>query len=170
MVSVELGTIADVDAVADLWVDLAAGQREFGSHLLAEENRATVREAIAQSAVADELLVARAEREGQPEANEPAAEIVGFVTVSVESGTYDRDVTRGLVQNIYVVADRRGDGIGSELLTEAETRLAEAGADAISLEVMADNEAARRFYRRHGYDPHRVELEKSVESDTLTKE
>jgi ribosomal protein S18 acetylase RimI-like enzyme len=170
MVSVELGTIADVDAVADLWVDLAAGQREFGSHLLAGENRATVREAIAQSAVADELLVARAEREGQREANEPATEIVGFVTAGVESGTYDRDVTRGLVRNIYVVADRRGDGIGSELLTEAETRLAEAGADAISLEVMADNEAARRFYRRHGYAPHRVELEKSVESDTLTKE
>ena len=46
MVSIELGTIADVDAVADLWVDLAAGQHEFGSQLLAEENRATVREAI----------------------------------------------------------------------------------------------------------------------------
>jgi len=170
MVSVELGTIADVDAVADLWVDLCAGQREFGSHFLAEENRARVREAVAQNAVADELLVARADPEVRDESDESAAEIVGFVTVSVESGTYDRDVTRGLVQNIYVVAHRRGDGIGSELLAEAETRLAEAGADAVSLDVMADNEAARRFYRRHGYAPHRVELEKSVESDTLTKE
>jgi ribosomal protein S18 acetylase RimI-like enzyme len=74
------------------------------------------------------------------------------------------------VQNIYVTPNHRGEGIGSELLAEAETRLAEAGADAVSLEVMADNEGARRFYRRHSYGPHRVELEKSVESDTLTKE
>jgi len=34
----------------------------------------------------------------------------------------------------------------------------------VALETMADNEAARRFYRRHGYEPHRIELER--ESDT----
>ena len=159
MVTVESGTTEDADAVADLWVALAEGQREFGSHLLAAENRSAVREAIVRSAVAGELLVAR--REG---------EIVGFLTFTVESGTYEQDATRGLVQNIYVVADARAEGIGSELLTEAEERMAAAGVDSIALEVMADNDAARRFYRRHGYSPHRVELEKSVENDTLTKE
>jgi ribosomal protein S18 acetylase RimI-like enzyme len=176
MVSIENGSVEDVDAVADLWVELAAGQREFGSHLFAGENRATVREAIAKNAVADELLVARAESETEEATDEPetdseqSSEIVGFVTFSIESGSYDRDVTRGLVQNVFVVSDHRGQGIGSDLLGEAETLLAERGADAISLEVMADNEEARRFYQRHGYTPHRIELEKSVENDTLTKE
>jgi ribosomal protein S18 acetylase RimI-like enzyme len=28
---------------------------------------------------------------------------------------------------------------------------------------MAKNEAARRFYRRHGYEPFRVELEKELD-------
>jgi len=164
MVAIERGSIGDVDAVTDMWVDLAEGQREFGSHLFADGNRTTVREAIARNAVGDQLLVAR------DESSDDRTEIVGFVTFGVESDGYDQDVTRGVVRNIYVEPDRRGDGIGSALLDAAETRLAERGADAVSLDVMADNEDARRFYRRHGYAPHRVELEKSVENDTLTKE
>ncbi|NEU56464.1 N-acetyltransferase [Halorussus sp. MSC15.2] len=160
MVSVELGSTADADAVADRWVELAAEQREFDSHLSADANRSAIREAIAQSAVADELLVARTD----------GGDIVGFVTFGTESSNYEQDVTRGVVQNIFVVPERRGEGIGSELLRAAERRLAESGADALALEVMAANDDARRFYRRHGYAPHRVELEKSVESDTLTKE
>lgn len=159
MVTVELGRIDDVDAVADLWVALAGEQRDFGSHLLAAENRTRIRDAIARNAIADELLVART-----------GNDVVGFLTFGVESGTYEQDVIRGVVRNIYVVADVRDEGIGTLLLTEAERRLADAGVDVVSLEVMADNDAARRFYRRHGYGPHRVELEKSVESDTLTKE
>jgi hypothetical protein len=35
---------------------------------------------------------------------------------------------------------------------------------------MAANAAARRFYERHGYRTHRVELEKSARSDTHSKE
>ncbi|WP_135852629.1 GNAT family N-acetyltransferase [Halorussus salinus] len=185
MVTVEVGTTADADAVADLWVELAEGQREFDSHLLPGENRQQVRESVAQHAVADELLVARADgatadADGESVSTETGdatdseeatdSELIGFVTVIVESSNYEQDVVRGVVQNIYVVPARRGEGIGSALLDAAEARLAEAGADAVSLEVMAANADARRFYRRHGYAPHRVELEKSVESDTLTKE
>ena len=199
MVSIEVGTTADTDAVADLWVELAEGQREFDSHLLPGENRQQVRESVAQHAVADELLVARTDEadaetdaesvftetdDGGDETDGAAddasaptdaeestdSELVGFVTFGVESSNYEQDVVRGVVQNIYVVPARRGEGIGSALLDAAEERLAAAGADAVSLEVMAANADARRFYRRHGYASHRVELEKSVENDTLTKE
>jgi ribosomal protein S18 acetylase RimI-like enzyme len=38
------------------------------------------------------------------------------------------------------------------------------------LEVLAGNETARRFYETHGYEPHRVEMEKAPESDNHTKE
>ena len=172
MVTIELGSTDDADAVVDRWVALADGQREFGSHLLAAENRRTVRENVVRRAVADELLVARDRRADAREESESQDDghIVGFVTFGVESGSYEVDVTRGVVQNVFVVPDRRGEGIGSTLLRSAESRLADMGADAVALDVMADNDDARRFYRRHGYRPHRVELEKSVESDTLTKE
>jgi ribosomal protein S18 acetylase RimI-like enzyme len=159
MVAVETAGVEDVSELADRWVELAESQRAFGSHLLAEENHEAVRDAFAQQAIADRLLVARDE-----------GAIVGFVGFTTESGAYEQDTDRGIVRNIYVVPDRRGEGIGSELLGAAESTLAEAGAETIALDVLADNDAARRFYRRHGYRPQRIELEKRLESDTLTKE
>ena len=157
MVTIDAPGADAAEAITDLWVALAAGQREHGSHILAAENRARIRERILRHAVNETLLVAREEG------------VVGFVTVERESGTYAQDDTRGVVTNLYVRPEHRGDGVGSALLRAAEDRLRELGVDAVALEVMADNEAARRFYRRAGYEPHRVELEKRVESDTHSR-
>ncbi len=148
-------TTADADDVVDLWVTLAHGQRAYDSHIVPESNRSAVRESVLRHIVADELLVARED-----------GDLAGFVMFTVESGQYDQDVRRGVVQNLYVAPDHRNRGIGTELLTAAEAALDEHGVDRIALDVMASNDDARRFYRRHGYTPHRVELEKSPESDT----
>jgi ribosomal protein S18 acetylase RimI-like enzyme len=142
--------------IADRWVELAREQRAFGSHLYAAQNRATIREAIIRHIVADGLLVARDEQEN----------IVGFVMFGPESERYEQDVSQGVIRNIVVRPDHRNEGIGAELLSEAESALRDAEFDVVSLSALADNEAARRFYARKGYEPHRVELEKPLESDT----
>jgi len=147
---------SEADTVADLWVALAQGQRAHDSHLLAGQNRTRVRERLARYAATGQVLVARAP------ASESERRIVGFVMFVTRSDRYEVDCRRGLVENLYVVPDRRGEGIGSALLARAERRLRETGV--VSLEAMADNEAARRFYRRHGYEPHRVEFEKSTDT------
>jgi len=157
-VTIEAGGSDDIDAVTELWVRLAAGQREHGSHLLPEENRTAIRESVARHAVGDTLLVARAE------------DVVGFAMVVIETGTFEQDCTRGVVENLYVVPERRGEGVGTALVEAAEATLADRGADVVSIEVMADNERARGLYRRLGYDPHRIELEKPVKSDTHSKD
>jgi len=143
-------------AITDQWVDLATDQRAYGAHILPEQNRATIRDAVLKHIIADELLVAV---EG--------GSILGFVMFTVETGEYEQDVRRGLVRNIYVAEPHRGAGVGSQLLEAAESRLADRGVDVVSLDVMATNDAARRFYRRHGYTPHRIGLEKPTENDTL---
>ena len=144
------------DSIADRWVALAEDQRTYDSHIVPAENRGTIREAILHHVVADEALVCRD--------NEA---VVGFVTFTVETGQYEQDTSRGLVQNIYVAPEYRNRGLGTKLLTAAEESLAARGVETVALEVMATNENARQFYRDRGYSPHRVELEKSVESDTL---
>ena len=149
----------DVDALADMWVELAADQRGHGSHLLAAANRSRIRETFTRHVITDTVRVAVAD-----------STLVGFVTFDVETETYAQDVTRGLIHNIYVRPSHRGRGIGDELLTVAETELVETGVDVVALQVLADNEAARRLYRRRGYTPHRLELEKSIETDTLTSD
>ncbi|OYR48122.1 MULTISPECIES: GNAT family N-acetyltransferase [unclassified Halorubrum] len=157
-------TVDDVDDVTDLWVALAEDQRSHGSTLLAEPNRTAVREWVARSVVTGELLVARdGDLDGAP---------VGFVGFSIDREGYERDRVRGTVSNLFVVSERRGEGIGADLLDAAERALAAAGAETVALEALADNDRARAFYDSRGYDLHRVELTKSLservgdESDT----
>lgn len=136
------------DALTELWLDLADGQRQYGSHVCVEQNRTQIRESLLRYIAGDRVLVARCES------------LCGFVMFTIERGEFEQDVTRGVVENLYVTPDSRREGIGSALLARAEATLTDRGADVISLGVMATNEAARRFYRSHGYDPHRIEMEK----------
>ena len=152
---VEPPGIDEADAIADAWVALAADQQSYDSYLLPEENRPTARESVCRSIVTGGMLVARTEDH----------DLAGFVQFSIESGAYETSVRKGLVENLYVAPDQRDAGVGSRLLEAAESALVTDGAEAIVLDVMADNEAARRFYRRHGYDPHRITMLKAVEND-----
>jgi GNAT superfamily N-acetyltransferase len=51
---------------------------------------------------------------------------------------------------LLVAADRQSTGVGSRLLSEAESQAREF-ANHMVLLVTADNAGARRFYERHGY-------------------
>lgn len=155
-------------ALADLWVALAGGQRDYGSHVEPTANRTRIRESIVRHIVNSELLAASdaGTDGGTGTGADTDGDLVGFVMFGTEEGTFAVDQARGFVENLYVRPDRREEGIGSALLAAAERRLSERGVDAVALEVMADNRSARRFYRRAGYEPHRVELEKPVGSDT----
>ena len=150
----------EADRLADLWVELARDQRAHGSHIRAESNRSSVREGLSRHIVSGGVLVARTDH----------GALAGFVQFAPEGQNYEQDIDRGVVENLYVRPEHRGKGVGSELLSRAEQQLFEAGVNRVGLEVLAPNEAARRFYERHGYEPHRVELEKSPESDNHTKE
>jgi ribosomal protein S18 acetylase RimI-like enzyme len=145
------GETEDVDAVARLWVELAAEQLAHGSRLETTANREIVRDACLRHAVAGTLFVL--DRGGT---------IEGFVTCSVETGRYELTETRGLVENIYVAPNHRSQGHGRALLSRAETELRERGCTVIALEAMAANDRARQFYRAAGYDAHRVAYEKSL--------
>ncbi|WP_418280726.1 GNAT family N-acetyltransferase [Halorubrum sp. DTA98] len=152
-VRVTPATADDIEAVTDRWVELASSQREYGSTLLSDGNRETVRDSVARGVVTGELFVAR----------DDADRIVGFVGFSLDHGGLDRDRRRGVVDNLYVDPDRRGDGIGSALLSAAERALRSAGATEVGLEAMTANDRARSFYRSHGYEPHRVVLRKRID-------
>lgn len=152
-VTVELPDMSQADEIAELWTTLAAGQREYGSHIEAADNRDQIYQSIVRHVTADRLLVARME------------DICGFVMFMLEQGSFEQDATRGFVENLYVRPEDRNEGIGSALLRAAERALWDRGADTVALNVMAANEDARRFYRRHGYEPYRVELEKGLDEE-----
>lgn len=153
---IESADVGDADILADLWVDLTDEQQVFGTHIRAEDNRSRIREDLVRRIITGEVLVARGDVEG-------SGNVAGFVSFGLETKRYEHDVQRGVVYNLYVRPGHRNEGVGRELLAEAERTLAEQGVDLVSLQAMADNEAARRFYERHGYRAHRVELEKRLD-------
>ncbi|WP_096389132.1 GNAT family N-acetyltransferase [Halopenitus persicus] len=160
--AVVAATMADLDALVDLWLALASDQREEGSHLRARPNARVVRDRLAEAIVAEEVFLARS-TDTAPGRDDPAErDPIGFVLVSRERGSYERDVDRGFIDALFVKPGARDGGIGSSLLDRGERRLATAGVDAVAIEAMASNVDARRLYRRHDYEPHRVELEKEL--------
>ena len=150
----------DLDAVTAMWVDLATDQCRHGSHLVADDNASAAREGLAGRVVADGLRVAGGD------------DPVGFVTFELERGQYKQDRSRGLVHDLYVVPEWRDKGVGSRLLSAAETALADRGAEVVAVQALAPNAAARRMYERHGYTVHRVEMERPVadRNDTNTSD
>lgn len=57
----------------------------------------------------------------------------------------------GHIITIDVLPRARRSGVGSKLLGTAESRFKEKGSEAVLLETAVDNDAAIRFYKRHGY-------------------
>lgn len=161
--TIEHAVAADLDAIADCWVELATDQRRHGSHVLPEANRRTMREILVTHRFVDGLLVARVD-----------GVLAGFASFSVENGSLELDTTRGLLSNLYVRPAYRDRGIGTALLERVEDELEARGVETLRLEVMAANEAARRFYERAGYDRARVAMERSLgtsaKNDTHSRE
>jgi ribosomal-protein-alanine N-acetyltransferase len=62
----------------------------------------------------------------------------------------------GHVKDIAVRGERRGEGIGSQLLERALGVLDARGAGSVKLEVRANNERAQALYRRYGFDHRRT--------------
>jgi GNAT superfamily N-acetyltransferase len=56
-----------------------------------------------------------------------------------------------LLDELYVVPEWRGRGLGSALLSAAETVTRERGGELLEINVDGGDTAARRFYQRHGY-------------------
>lgn len=56
------------------------------------------------------------------------------------------------IDEYYVRPAHRGGGIGGRLLDVAEAEFRRTGCTNVSLQLARDNDAARRFYLRRGYD------------------
>ncbi len=85
----------------------------------------------------------------QPEPDWPPAD-VGTIQGILRTGGV------GAVQNVGVVPEHRGQGLGKCLLQQAINGFLRCGMDTAALEVTALNETAVRLYLRMGFDVHEV--------------
>lgn len=80
-------------------------------------------------------------------------EVVGYVVADVID-SHGRDL--GHIKDIAVRESRRGEGIGTLLLTRAFAVLETEGVGSVKLEVRESNENARSLYRTHGFEHRRT--------------
>ena len=103
--------------------------------------------AVAQTVIADRrhgfILVARA-----PDAS-PIGVAYASSLLSLEHGGVS-----GWIEELYVLPQWRGWGIGSRLITEVVARAKESGWRALDLEVEASHQRVISLYARHQFQPH----------------
>lgn len=81
--------------------------------------------------------------------------------VGTAMGGYDGH--RGWIYSVAVDPDHRGRGLGTELVSELESRLAAMGCVKVNLQVRTDNTEVIDFYHHLGYgDDHVIGLGKRI--------
>ena len=119
---------SDYEQVIELWRSI-----EKGVHLGRSDTSAEIEKKLSR----DPDLFLVAESEGA---------IIGAVI-----GGFDG--RRGLIYHLAVTASFRGQGIGSELMTELESRLRAKGCLKCYLLVTVDNIEVADYYIRRGWQP-----------------
>lgn len=135
---IEAATDADVPALTDLLSVLFDEEVEFTPDPEAQR-RGLLR--IIRNPEVGVVLVAKE--------NSVVLGMVGLLyTVSTAMGG-----RVALLEDMIVVPEARGSGVGSRLLQEAVAFAEARGCGRITLLTDKTNKAAQRFYQRHGFEP-----------------
>jgi ribosomal protein S18 acetylase RimI-like enzyme len=78
---------------------------------------------------------------------EPAGYLLAVYVFSLEFQGLTAEI-----DEFYVIPEHRSLGIGAAMLTAAEEQFRIEHCTNVSLQLGRSNEAARKFYRRHGFD------------------
>jgi ribosomal protein S18 acetylase RimI-like enzyme len=65
----------------------------------------------------------------------------------------------------YVLPELRGRGVGRLLMEAAYAEMRQAGATTVALEMVANNDVARRFYEREGFTTTFVQMHRRLGPD-----
>lgn len=86
--------------------------------------------------------------------------VVGYaVVVYQESPPVFERGPKGSIEEVYVVPDRRGEGIATALMDRVEQWAAKRGCERTELSVNADNDAAIALYESRGYSIRRHRMD-----------
>lgn len=89
--------------------------------------------------------------------------VVGYVYAGIEPESFKELRARaGYIHDILVSDDRRGSGVGAQLIEAAVAWLREQGMPRVLLWTAAPNENARRLFEAHGFRATMVEMTREL--------
>ena len=92
---------------------------------------------------------------------EEGKKIVGYIYGNIIEQAWREGLTAE-IENMLVLAELRGQGIGSSLLEKLEEEAKARGAARIVVEAFAGNSKAMEFYRKRGFMEHAVKFEGQI--------
>lgn len=93
---------------------------------------------------------------------EGAGRVCGYLVGRRRPDSDMRTVRVAELEEMYVAPDWRGRGVGGRLVGAFLDWAGEVGADRVAVTAFASNERALSFYRRHGFAPRSVSLERPL--------
>ncbi|WP_276256510.1 GNAT family N-acetyltransferase [Halomontanus rarus] len=87
---------------------------------------------------------------------ETSGDFIGFITTDIDESptVFDRP-DRLVICDIYIKESYRSTTLARELIERAKRRARESGCPELTLEVDVENERARAFYEKLGFEPSR---------------
>jgi GNAT superfamily N-acetyltransferase len=151
-------TERDLDALYGCWHAFAVAMADMDPYdELADRDRRAPQDEYRREALADDdrrVLVGTDETDT----------IAGYVTAEREPSppVFARG-DRVNVGELYVRPPHRGEGLADRLLDRVVAWGRDRGCERLSLSVNVDNERARAFYERRGFEPRRLKLDRLLE-------
>jgi len=146
------------------WREAEAADVEAIVALLADDKLGAARETADLATYQDAFSRMRAEGSNRVIVGEDSTgRIVATYQLVIISGLSLRAARRAQVESVRVVADLRGQGIGAQLMADAETRARAAGCRLIQLTTHASRKDAHRFYDRLGFTPSHIGYKREID-------
>lgn len=136
---------ADVVAIVKMLADDHLGQNRERIEQPLPESYYKAFDAI-QRAHHIQMMVAE-DRDGQ---------VVGCLQLALLPGLSSQGASRGLIEDVRVVSDRRGQGVGERLVRWAIGEALAHGCKLLELFTHESRVDAQRFYKRLGFQPSHV--------------
>jgi GNAT superfamily N-acetyltransferase len=130
--------------------------------LLADDVLGAAREAADLSPYLAAFDAMQAEGNNTLIVGEQGGVVVATYQITFISGLSLRATRRALVESVRVAAALRGQGIGADLMADAETRARAAGCGLIQLTTNRDRARAHAFYVAQGYQPTHIGFKKPL--------
>ncbi|MCZ0961663.1 GNAT family N-acetyltransferase [Paracoccus benzoatiresistens] len=89
-------------------------------------------------------------------------DIVACYQLLIIAGLSSSAALRAQIEGVRVASDRRGMGIGAQLIADAERRARDAGCSQMQLTTNKSRLDAQRFYDRLGFTPSHIGYKKAL--------
>ncbi len=145
----------DLDEIVEMWYTLATSHQEMmRGYELAEDCREKWRNFVEDGLDKEGMCTFVAERE---------RDLVGFLNVVIRErmGIFE-DAHLGMILDVFVKEEKRGEGVGTQLTKRAERWIKEKGINVAVLTVSPENERAVKFWEEAGYETYLLKKRKKL--------